>query len=460
MSDSPLDVVGIFGPGRQGRLLHGLSTRVDRTQRELASLQARLEEQEVVEKERLDLRRHETVDHCREQRREMLDRWDEAEERLTVEYETATVKLTQDLARLTSLYRRKLADEKKTIERKVNARRGAVVQQYENRRNAPGQQMRKEIALIDQALQPIHESLELARALTVRRLDCLPEVPPVDDSASDTDAEPISEPVPTAVRDAVDAIGRLHRRVQETVEEMQTGTASKVVDSFYLPAGVAVFILIWFVTVLSIRPDNLWIWLGSGILVAGALGFTIYGILLMPLRKMTRRLYPRAERLLAAAEKCADAGRKIASKTAHETSTELIERRDAHLAAAERWHVEQNAEAEKNIAAEQAAAKKQLETEIQATAAIFTREFNKVGSRMRGDADSLAQSITHTLSQTDADNRHKREELAAHRAAELRRAEHRLRDGMTRGLQRMDLACERVEARFPSWQLVASSPIR
>ena len=64
--------------------------------------------------------------------------------------------------------RRKLADEKKTIERKVNARRGAVVQQYENRRNAPDQQMRKEIALIDQALQPIHDSLELARALLGR----------------------------------------------------------------------------------------------------------------------------------------------------------------------------------------------------------------------------------------------------------------------------------------------------
>ena len=454
MSASPLDVVGIFDPQRQRRLLSGVVNRVHRTRDELARLQAKLQEEETVEAERLDLRRHETVDHCREQRREMLERWDEAEEKLTVDYESATVKITQDLTRLAALYRRKLADEKKTIERKVEARRGAVIQQYENRRHAPGQQMRKEISQIDQGLVPIHDSLEVARALTMRRLDRLPEVPPPQ-----TEEEKVAEPLPQSVSDTVDALHRYQRRLNETVHEMQTGAASKIVDSFYLPAGVAVFIVIWVAMVFILQPNQRLLWMGASVPVAGALGFSIYGILLMPLRSMTRRLYPRAERLLLAAEACAEAGRKISAKTAHESSTELIERRDAHLKAAERWHGEQEQEAEKRLAAEQANAKLQLEALLQEKAKIFTREFNKVGSQMRGDANSLAQTISQTLTQTEQENQNRRQQLEARRKAELKRAEHRLREGIIRGLQRMDLACERVEERFADWQTVASSPL-
>lgn len=453
MSDSPLNVVGIFDPLRQGRLLTGVAKRVERTQVELENLQSRLADEEVSEVERLDLRRHEAMDHCREQRREMLQRWDEAEEKLTVDYETSVIRLNEELNRLSARYRRKLADEKKTIERKANARRGAVTQQYENRRNLPGQQMRKEIALIDQAMVVIQEDLEVARALTIRRLDRLPEVPPLE-----TQTEVKSEPTPSSIRDAVDAIGRLERRVRETIDEMQTGAASKIVDSFYLPAGVAVFILIWVGIVLAIRPANLLVWMGASVPVAGAIGFTIYGILLLPLRAMTRRLYPRSEHLYAMAEKCADTGRKIAAKTAHDTSTELVERRDAHLAAADRWQSEQMVELEKTLATEQAIARAKLESDLQGVGKGFTREFNRVGAQMRGDADMLAQSISHTISQTDSSNESKRKELAMRRTAELRRVENRLHHGIERGLHRMDLACERVEARFPDWQQVSQSP--
>jgi len=453
MSDSPLDVVGIFDPLRQGRLLAGVAKRVERTQVELENLQSRLAEEEVSEVERLDLRRHEAMDHCREQRREMLQRWDEAEEQLTIDYETSVIKLNEELNRLSTRYRRKLADEKKTIERKANARRGAVTQQYENRRNLPGQQMRKEIALIDRAMVVTQEDLEVSRALTLRRLDRLPDVSPLE-----TQAEVKSEPTPSSIRDAVDAIGRLERQVRETIDEMQTGAASKIVDSFYLPAGVAIFILIWVGIVIAIRPVNPLIWVGASVPVAGAIGFTVYGILLLPLRAMTRRLYPRSEHLFSVAEKCADTGRKISAKTAHETSTELVERRDAHLAAADRWQSEQVIELEETLAADQAIARAKLESELQEVAKGFTREFNRVGAQMRGDADMLAQSISQTISQTDSRSESKRKELARRRTEELRRVENRLHQGIERGLHRMDLACERVETRFPDWQQVAQSP--
>ncbi len=294
--------------------------------------------------------------------------------------------------------------------------------------------------------------LELARALTFVRLDRLPEVPEATDPKDD-----MREPTPASVRDAIDAVGRLERKARATVDEMHTGFASKVVDSFYLPAGVAIFILIWVATTFVLRPDRLLLWASASVPVAGAIGFTIYGILLMPLRKMTRVLYPKCERQLLAAEQCAAAGRKIATKTAQEASQELIERRDAHMTAAERWLHEQTELATNTVAAEQAKAKEHLEKELRDIANHFTREFNRVGQQMRGSADHLAQEINQTLHERDNEAAARKRELAQARENELKRMERRLKEGIERGLQRIDLASERLQQRFPAWQTIANA---
>jgi len=453
MSESPLDWVGLFDPNRQHRLLTGVAIRNERTGRELAQLRSRLAEQEERQLEQLDLRRHETVDQCRAQRREMLQRWDEAEEQLTLAYEHETVRVHNRIDQLGTQYRKKVAREKEIIQRKVVARCGAVMQQYENRRNIPGQQMRKECAQIDESLSPNIEEVEWARALAIRRLDHLPEVPPPQAPEED-----VSEPTPTSVREAIDAIGRLARRAKEINAEMQSGAASKTVDSFYLPVGVAIFILIWVGVVLLLRPEQMLLWMSVSVPIGGLIGFSIYGILLMPLRRMTRKIYPRSERLFIEAQRCAEVGRRIAQKQADETSHELIQRREAHLAAAERWRVEQIAELEKRITAEHAQAKHELEAEARRIAETFTRDFNRIGAQMRGDAESLAQSINHTISQTDAEHQAHRQTLRRQHEAELKRVETRLHSGLVRGLQRIELACDRMQERFPCWPQVAAAP--
>ena len=454
MSDFPLDAVGIFVPQRQQRLLAGVGQRVVRSRVELAALQSRLRTEEQRQIEQLDSRRQETMKHCRDQRREMLQRWDEVEEGLTTTYEFSTIKIHEELSRLGAMFRRRLREEKATIERKVNARRGAVLQQHENHRNAPGQAMRKEIAQIDHALGPINDDIELARDLTIRRLDQLPDVLPATD-----DSEAINEPVPHSVREAIDAIGRLERRARQAIAELQTGAASKTVDSFYLPAGVAVFIVIWVLVVFLVRPANLLVWMGASVPVAGMIGFSIYGILLLPLRAMTRRLYPRCERLLTAAEQCADVGRKIATKTARDASAELVQRRDSHLVAADRWHIEQIAEAEKNIAEEQAIARAKLEDQLHAIAKAFSEDFSAIENQMRGSADSLAHTISQTISQTDSTNEEKKNQLAAHQQSQIHHAEHRLVSGIERGLRRIETATTKIQSRFPAWDDVLHSPL-
>ncbi len=454
MSESPLDWVGLFDPARQHRLLSGVVGRNQRTGQELLQLRKRLAEREERESELLDLQRQETLTHCRDQRRAMLQRWDEAEEQLTVTYESETVGTRNQMDQLAVRFRKQLADEKVIIQRKVVARCGAVMHQYENRRNIPGQQMRKEFAQIEEALVPIREEIQWARALAIRRLDQLPDVPPPQ-----TPEDDVSEPTPTSVREAIDTIEGLSRRAKEINAQMQTGAASKTVDSFYLPAGVAVFILIWVAIVLLIRPERMLLWMGVSVPVGGILGFAIYGFLLMPLRRMTRQIYPRSERLFIEAQRCAEVGRRIAKQQADEISAELVQRRDAHLAAAERWRIEQIAELEKKMTTRHTQAKQELEARVHQIAETFTSEFNRVGIQMRGDADSLAESINQTISQADAENRSRRESLARQREQELKRLEERLHSGLIRGLQRIDLARDRVEERFPDWDKVLSDPL-
>ncbi len=454
MSDSSLEWVGLFDPSRQKRLLAGVDRRVQRTRQELEKLHLRQQEQEKVEVERLEVHRHETINHCREQRREMLQRWDEAEERLTHEYETNTVRLTDDLHRLAAQFRKKAGEERKVIERKVAARRVAVNQQHDNHRNVPGQTMRREISQIEHALEPLREELERARALTIRRVDRLPEIPPPQ-----TPEDDFREPPPESVREAVDVIQRVSRRIHETVVEMHQGAPSRIVDSFYLPVGVATFIVIWVIAVLIVRPEQRLLWMAASVPISGSIGFLIYGILLMPLRAMTRRLYPRAERLMAAADAAADAGRRIAMKQASDASAELLQRRDAHLEAAAQWQHDQLAELEERTKAELAEARRQIELEIQQCAANFTLRFDEIGAQMRNEANSLAQSISETVARSDHERQARLTQLATQRLAEKQRAEHRFTDGLARGLQRIDLARVRVAERFPRWEALVDGPV-
>ena len=123
------------------------------------------------------------------------------------------------------------------------------------------------------------------------------------------------EPAPESVEQALDTIDGLTSKCRTVLEEMQTGTASRIVDSFYLPGGVGVLAIMWATIAYFVAPQPPWLWMAAGIIPAGALGFTIYLILLWPLKRMTRQLYPTIERIGQAAEECAATGRKIS--TAH-----------------------------------------------------------------------------------------------------------------------------------------------
>ncbi|MFK8113245.1 MAG: FtsK/SpoIIIE domain-containing protein [Rubripirellula sp.] len=456
MKDSSVSPVGLFDTRRQRQLLDGLAERFRHCLDQQQVLQTKHAQQRVQEEEQFATARAQVTAECRTQRRNMLRQWDDADESLTSRYEASAIQNRKDLNRLAALFRRKLADETKVIERKVEARRQAVLQQYENRKNQPGQQKRKEHKLIDESLHGIHENLEWGRALTIRRLDRLPEVLPAEDSSED-----MRESTPDSVQDSIETIGRLTRKCNKTVEEMQTGAASKIVDSFYLPAGVAVFLVLWAIAAFFLAPPPPWLMMAAGIIPAGLLGFTIYLILLWPLKRMTRRLYPRFERIGQAAEECASTGRKISAQMASDTSAELVQRRDAHLEAAKRWQVEQIAALGERLQAEEEGIREKLTKALEDADQDFTDSFATVGNEMRSKADAVAQGITQKLAAADQTVQQQREANAAERYNELKRLAARLKDGVGRGLSRITQSDQLVQEHFPDWKtLLDSEPSR
>lgn len=453
MKDSAVSPTGLFDPKRQRRLLDGLASRFQSCLDQQQVLREQHARERTREEADLSQQRRRQTDLCRARRRETLLAWDDAEEQLTAGYERKAVESRRELHRLSAHFRRKAAEQKKAIDRKVEARRQAVLQQYENRKNQPGLINRKEIKRIDLSLVKLQQHLEWADALTIRRLDRLPDVPPTQDPD-----EVVTVRMPESVDETVETIERLTRTCESVVEEMQTGTAYKTADSFYLPATVAVLIAVWSIGVYFFGPwQPPWLAMIAGALVAGVAGFIVYAILLWPLKKMTRRLYPKIVRLSRAAEEVAAAGRELSTGAAKQAADELIERRDTHLAAASRWQEEQLRELERRLKHEQETHRKSLLEVIHRGDQEFSEQFTAVENEMRQKADAVAASITRTLAETDQQLQHQREQAAARRYSELQRLADRLREGASRGIGRIVSTDKSLQDRFPCWQEVMAA---
>lgn len=452
MKDSSVAPAGLFSPERQRRLIDALVARFATCQAKRQELINQHAGERDEEERRLMSDRSGVTAECRRQRRITLGQWDAAEEQVFAQYEDDTIRLRMELNRLASLYRKKAAQGKLAIERKVEARREAVLHQYESRKHQPGEQSKKEIEQINASLVPLGEDLAWARDLTIRRLDRLPNV-----AAPESPDEDMAEPAPESIQQTVDTVYRLSRKCRGFVTELQTSTAAKFDDSFYLPAGVAVVMVLWCIGVQVSQPAQYWVYMASGVVAAAVIGFAIYAALLFPLRRQTRRLYPVIMRCGQAADDAAATGRKISTELARTASAELADRRDQHLAAADQWKTEQLEQLTAQLESEQQKAKAELDTQLSQLGDRFLAGYGQVNSEMHHRAEQVAATITSQLSDTDHTLHQQREDNARRRHEELRRVTDRMRDGVKVGLDRIAAANQSVAHRFPDWESVAES---
>ena len=453
MKDASVSPAGLFDPRRQKRLLEGIADRFRSCLDQQKSLRSQHAIERDREEEQFSHERAEVTNRCRAQRREMLEAWDNAEEDLTSGYESTAIQNRKELNRLAALFRKKAAEETKNVERKVEARRQAVLQQYETHKNQPGLQNRKQIKTIDDSLTTIHAHLEQARELAIQRLSRIPEV-----TSEDRDDDLVSQP--ESVDETIRAIEKMTADCRAAVEEMQAGAGSKK-TALWLFGGVGLLIAAWLgIAWLAFPydpPAPMWQML-AGTVVLIVIGFVTHTVLQWPVNKLTRRLHPRVEQIASAAETCAARGRKLSTVAAKEMAAELVQRRDSHLAAADRWQQEQLEEMEARLRQEQQQVHQNLLAGLAEADRRYVTEFETVGTEMRRRAETLAAQITQDLAETDRALQEKRETGATQRHEQLQYLATRLKDGASRSLARILNTETNVRKRFPEWdQVLAGS---
>ena len=453
MKDSVVGAAGALHPRRVKRLTESLRNRRAATEATIAEMSVRHGEQSHGERIESDRRRTEQTERCRRLRREMLDRWDRGEEEITAKYEAEVVAAIRLRNQSAVVLRRQAADQEKTIQRKVDSRRQAVLQQYENRKNQPGRQSRTEMGQIDDALRPLGEQVQWAKSLTMRRLNALPEVgrlTPEEIEAGEVDPMPTR---PRSVKESLDKIAELSRQGRREVAAMQRGAASKTVDSFYLPAATAVFVAVWMIAAAVFAEQNKFIWIFAGIPIAMVIAFAVYLVLLMPLRRMTRQIYPRVERIWRAAEATAAAGRDISRATAESAKSDLVRRRTEHLDEAARWREEQSSKLRGDSQRQQAALTEHHQRQMASLTSAYREGRSALATEMRAGADRTAEEIQSSLSSLRDDLQKQQDASEAERTGEADGVRRRLQRGQFKAASLLRRANQRMHRSLPDWQV-------
>lgn len=436
--------VGLLSASRQQRLLDGLTARVRAAADQRRTIADHHKEATQRLSESLQTEREVTLQDCRLQRRQMLEAWDQADESLISEYETKALHLRDEIDRTASKFRKARKAEHAVVERKVKARIEALHNQYREYKPRPETQRQKDYRQIDQELNRLAETLAEVRQVTVRRLNGLPDVVP--------EPQEDWEAAPTSVREAIEAIETAHRQVRETLRALYNGTPSRLVDTFWiLPTGAGGFVVLWALGVLLFYREHLLLGMLAGIGVALVLFLSVLGILQIPLRRQTRRIYPRAEHLAAKADRAAEAGRKVSDAAAEDFASELVKNRDFHLEAAERWRVEHRQQINQAIAEKEQAVRDQLTQELEATSQTFRDRMAEVEQQMRNRADATADVIRQRLDQFDRATKQRLEACRATGRQAIGAFDERFRGVVQRTLERIADARRRVTERFPDW---------
>jgi S-DNA-T family DNA segregation ATPase FtsK/SpoIIIE len=446
-----VDPAGLFDIRRQRRLLDGLVNRVHGSLSKRQMLEAAHVQQRNVEEAQFSTARAKVANQCRIERRKMLDRWDAAEEQLTRQYEADVAAIGQDVQRLGESLAHRARDERQQFERKMNARLQSVQQQYENRKNQPGQQHRQQIASLEASMEPLRQAVAEARALTLRRLDHIPDIGPAE---SAIDGKEFEEP--KTIDESLHLVRELTDQGLQRVAEMHATAASRIVDSYLLPLGMVGMMLLWGIFAFLITSGSV-LWIMVGIIPTAVVGFASYLALMLPLKRTTRSLYPSIERIGRSAEQAVEVGKKISADATAEASAELNQRRDEHIAEANRWMREQLLLMEQRLETEQQQEHARLTAKRELHDQSYIASFTELDARMRAEADALAARITQQLATVDNNLQQQRDANAVQRFQQLQHLTSRLNHGVRSGMERMERVSSAVTDRFPAWPDVVAN---
>lgn len=448
MNDSAVGPAGLFDLDRQRRVLAALKRRLvagDEQRQRMLDAQAAEERAESA-------RAQDVLAECRQRcsrwRRDALQAWDDAEEAVVLRYETDTIAARDQWEQELAEQRRQAQASAKRVEAEAAAATQQTLAEYQANRPKPDAAKREAHRRVAGALRPLKQSVDAVRELVVRRLDHLPDVAPPEDSGADGWTSPVS------IDDAIGAIGALHEQVRACDQELRSGTAVALVDSYRIPIGAFVVAVVWAVGGYFLGPDPPWLWMAGGLPAAGLLAFAVYLLSMPPIKRLTRRWYPEVEHAHHRAEACAAVARRLAADQARREQSKLAQIRDERLAEIRDEKERHLRELVERLAAEREAAGQRWKERVQGIARRYTRESVDVSRRMRAAADRTAADIARELSETESSLRQSRQRRESERREAVGQLDRRLAAGRSRLERRIAATFARLNRRHPGWDEV------
>lgn len=479
--DLPLRGLGALTPSRQRWLLRGIANRIRQATTARSELAARHQQQSAqLQKELAEI--HQTgLDECRGERRAMLESWDEADEQAIGRYERETVATRkqrhQAMAANRQQRKRAVADE----EQAFDSAKAEIGARYTREKPKPAARQRAEYAKLATGLRRVHATLEAARETTMARLGG-PDALDALVTAAREPTEPAGEPgVPVAsppsaagapqadtsaspqdlntVEECVTALDALAHRAETLLAELRSSRHARFVESYRLPLLGLGVLLAWCGAVWLVSPARLALWMLLGIPLAVVAGIIAHTMVAIPLRRHTRQLHPAIEQTASDAQHVAERGRRVAATKAARQLTELKQTRGAELADLRQQHEQRFRDIRQRAVDQQERIAKEFDERLEAIEERFKTEFAEVSRDMSARAAATAVALANKIGEIERGGQHRQQTLSGAHAEELRRLRERLESGVSRGLRRVAVAKQIVDARFPSWEAVGHEPL-
>lgn len=456
----PLHGLALLTPTRQRRWLRGVTNRFRHGQSDRLAMEQRHQEELVSLRQQLEHEAAETLADCRKQRRQVLEEWDHSDEQMLASYEAGTLKTrnqkNHDLAVLRRDRKTAVAQQEQNFDQQKNQ----IQQRYATEKPKPVALQKKSDLQLDKLAADAKQHVENARQIALSRLGgpnglqkLLADHPPL--AADDpTLAEELK-----SHSDVVQRLQQLTEQIQTEASGLKKGLPVKMIESFGLVIVFAIVLLLWCGGVAAISPDRYALWMLASIPAAVVAAILTHTVMSIPVRQMTREIYPTIENLEQTVSKTLIHGKELSAAKALFQANELRRLRDeAHARQRENHRVAMQ-EIQDRFKAAEAVTIAKYDQQLAAIESGFQERFADHSSRMVAVADQTATRLANRLQQSEQSQQQQTALQAQQHQEQIDHLRHRVEESVRRAVARAAESGTIAAEQFPEWSQIANNPV-
>jgi predicted RND superfamily exporter protein len=234
---------------------------------------------------------------CRVERRQILDQWDHSDEELISKYENFTTQTQRqkhhDLAALRRNRKHAIEEEEKSFDKRKNE----IAQRYASEKPKPSALQSRNDETLRALLSTITSIVQNADNLALQRLGKKRFAELTQDDAGTRiektlEAKNANADQPVDFMTRCDHLKDLHAQVTEQFVSLKAGWAVRFSESFFVIAVGLLAAAVWCFAIYQTNLQPLALWMLGAIPAGILIAFAVQAVAGIPVRRMTRSVYP------------------------------------------------------------------------------------------------------------------------------------------------------------------------